>query len=105
MAKLLKINDNTKREFNSVGDIVGVFEDSHKFDQNELILFDVEEIPGTRDQITAQMQQYIPEQKIYFKNESAEFVEMKVEPKYSVSRIAGEWVNNIQESNKLAVEK
>lgn len=96
----------TKDDVNSLGDIVGVFEDSHIFDDNEKILFDIENIKGTRLQVISMMGGKVPEQKMYFKNsETAEFEEMVKSPKYQVGRVDGEFVDNTLKINKaISVE-
>lgn len=52
MCKLLTVSAATyNADINSIGDIVGVFEDTHKFSDNEISLFDVTSIPNlTRDE-------------------------------------------------------
>lgn len=106
MARLLKINNASKTIDNNIGDIIGVFEDSHIFDVNEVARNDIEDVLGTRLEVRQQMNAVIPERKMYFLNsETSEFEEMKSEPNYEVGRVNGEFVDNILKTNKLAVSK
>lgn len=95
MAQIIKINSMTKSDKNNIGDVVGVVEDSHKFDPNEEIQFDIEKVPETKIQVMAQMKPFIPEKKTYYKNSvSGEFEEMKEIPKYQVNRKDGQFLDN-----------
>jgi len=61
MAQLLIIKDETVRDgMQYIGDMVGVFEDSHVFSDNELVLFDVLIVNGSRADVEARVNQLRP---------------------------------------------
>ena len=60
MAQLLKISTRRTNPYNEVGDIIGVFEDSHIFSENERNKFDIEKIKGTREEVEKNMRDMLP---------------------------------------------
>lgn len=65
----------------TVGDIVGIFEDTHKFSAHELLAFDVAKIEGTREEVVAKLTAVkIPITKAY-KAESTEWSQTRPEEK------------------------
>ena len=62
MAQLLLISETiVKKNVNEVGDVVGVFEDSHRFSKTEIEKFDIRQIKGTRKEVTDKLQVDYPE--------------------------------------------
>jgi len=51
-ALLIKTADTA---FKTVGDIVGVYEDAHKFSEKELLVFNVAKIEGTREEVVEKL--------------------------------------------------
>jgi hypothetical protein len=58
MAQLVLISETTYGEnINEIGDIVGVFEDSHVFSDHEYKIFDFLQVSGfTREELTKELQ-------------------------------------------------
>jgi len=54
MAKILLIK-TANTSLKTVGDIVGIFEDTHKFSEHELLTFNVVKIEGTREEVVAKL--------------------------------------------------
>lgn len=60
MAQLLCINAMTKTAINNLGDIVGIYEDDHKFSQAEIAGFDIVSVKETVKEIQDFLQSLIP---------------------------------------------
>lgn len=54
MAQALLIK-TASTAFKEVGDIVGIYEDAHKFSNRELLTFDVVKIEGTREEVVEKL--------------------------------------------------
>lgn len=80
MAQLLKINTITYKEnVNELGDVVGVFDDNHIFDDNELAMFDVEKVDGTQEHVQSMMRLAIPEIKTVYQSKTAEWTDVQTD--------------------------
>jgi len=87
----------------TVGDIVGIFEDTHKFSTHELLTFDVAKIEGTRGEVAAKLSaiqieietayrasstlwsRARPEEKRVWQDVDEKWYFLEVEPKYVYS--------------------
>jgi len=54
MAQALLIK-TANTDLKTVGDIVGIFEDTHKFSEHELLAFNVAKIEGTREEVATKL--------------------------------------------------
>ncbi len=89
MAKLVCINQNSKRDWNNIGDIVTVFEDNTQPTPTELLSFDFFYIEGTASDVWNNlMETYIPELAICWKNGEV-WDKVDIEPCYQLKYIDG----------------
>lgn len=102
MAQLLEIK-TANTALKTVGDIVGVFEDKHKFSEYELQAFNVRQIIGTREEVVTKLNvirvpietaykaettlwsRTRPEDKEIWQNTDEKWYFLEVEPKYIFS--------------------
>lgn len=104
MAQLLLIK--------STKDVIGIFDDSHIFNENEVNKFDIVQIKGKREDVEKQRQDAAgmkmawnskavgwtletPEQKLLWTDTSGSLKELVERPEYLTSFINGKFVNNI----------
>lgn len=87
MAKLLCINEITKRPFNNLTDVVGVFPDDWPFTANEHAQFKIIDVPGTKAEVEAKLPHI--EIKEVFVNAAGQYVERVDEPKLTVEKPMG----------------
>ena len=81
MAQLLLISKATERPgINSIGDIVGVFEDDHVFSPAETESFDVKKVDGKAEEVRMELHRMQPDIKSLT---AAEIKERVTFPKYS----------------------
>ena len=89
MAKIVLININSyRKDINNLNDVVGIFDDNHKFSDREKELFNIVEKEGTKQKIEEEMKSKIPEiiyeekdRKEYWKD-GEDYKEIKIKPKY-----------------------
>lgn len=63
MAQLLLVSAETEHPpWDIIDDIIGVFDDKHKFSEEELKVFNVKVVPGTRMEIKIKLNDNLPEQ-------------------------------------------
>ena len=75
----------------TVGDVVGIFEDTHKFSDYELLVFDVAKIEGTREDVVAKLNAiHIPLSTAY-KAETTEWTQTRPEEKEVWQDIDEKW--------------
>ena len=80
MAQALKIK-TANTTLKTVGDIVGIFEDTHKFSEYELMAFNVAKIEGKREDVVAKLNAIrIPFSRAY-KAETTEWSQIRPEEK------------------------
>ncbi len=93
MAQLLLINDKTYREnVNEIGDVVGVFEDTHEFSDTEKNKFEIMPIEGvTRKEVVEKLDGNFPETSPVWKAEVTEWSFNRPEEKYIWKDNKGEW--------------
>ena len=76
--RLALINENTYKEgLNEIGDVVGVFADTHTFTAKELVAFDIVDVTDSE----AEIQAAIPEVKAVFKAKTTEWTDERPEEK------------------------
>ncbi len=59
MARLLLIK-TTSNPLKAVGDIIGIFEDSHKFSEHEVDIFNIINVPESRKELVTRLRKYSP---------------------------------------------
>ena len=115
MAQILKINELTYHVgINGIGDVVGVFEDTHKFSITELNIFDIEKVIGSVETVKMLINAVLPrmsrvykasttgwtetkpkEKEVWEDIETKELSILEDQPKYLVSLIDGKFAENI----------
>lgn len=89
MAKLCCINNTSKQEWNNLGDIVAIFEDSVQPTPAELINFDFFYMEGSASEVQNNlMDTYMPELAICWKNGEL-WDKVDVEPCYTLKYVDG----------------
>lgn len=83
MAKLLLISDKTYHvNVNEIGDVVGVFEDSHIFSRAEREAFEILQIKGlSREEVAERLNSSCPEIRFAWKSATTEWTLSKPEEK------------------------
>ena len=97
MTQLLLISEKTYREgLNEIGDIVGVFDDSHVFSEKEHEYFTIQKVKDTKEDInskypkikrltrakTTDWTDEQPEEKTVWQKDTEPFKDLVVNPKY-----------------------
>jgi hypothetical protein len=90
MAQLLLIKD-TK-------DVIGVFNDSHKFSEHEIDIFDIVEVKGTREKIEKERRDMlkisvVKEKLVYA--DGSDLKKISVMPTYENAYVDNKFTNNI----------
>jgi len=71
MAQLLLIDTGTYHPpYDEMDDVIGVFDDTHKFSEHELKVFRVISIKGSRVNVQAKLQENVPEQSRIFQDKN-----------------------------------
>ncbi len=107
MAQILLINEKTKKDWNNIGDVVVIFDDTVIPTEKEKEGFTIVHVPGTAEEIRAQMMEKIPSISLAWKDEIiGEWKELKEEPAYQCRYEAGVFSHNfnIKNSTPLSVK-
>lgn len=127
MTQLLLINDKsyTDNDDREIGDVVGIFDDSHTFSEKEKIIFDIVSVPETKVVIQAMMKKVNaafkstttdwtfdePEIKQLWENSDGDWMELEEKPRFELNYNAKnkKYTNNIESkvanNTKVAITK
>ena len=119
MAKIILIDNGTKRDNNNIGDIVGIHDDDVELTGAGYNNFKIVKIAGKAEDVKKELDKKIPEilkidDKEYYLDSKEEQVEIKESPKYSLRienttkdetliSLSSKTISNVIELNEVSI--